>query len=72
MTIKLFLLLVFLAIVTLPDPGERPPELLGIPVIMWLLGIGMALFAAWRYGRIAQLIYEGWEWLSDLWWKVRR
>jgi hypothetical protein len=60
------------ALFCIPDsPGEKTPELWGMPVIMWLFAAGISVFAANRQVRIIRLFFDAWAWAVDLWWRWR-
>jgi hypothetical protein len=59
------LVIILGALFCIPDsPGEKTPEMFGVPCIMWL-------FAANRQVRIIRLFFDAWAWAVDVWWRWR-
>lgn len=72
MVIWICLALAVGALYCIPDPGQRTPELWGIPVILLLFTAGMLVFVINRNLMILRAIFDAWHWAWRLWWRWRR
>ena len=71
MIIVACLAIIVSALFCIPEPGQKTPEMFGVPCIMWLFAAGMAVFAANRQVRITRLFFDAWAWAVDVWWRWR-
>jgi len=60
------------ALFCIPDsPGQKTPEMFGVPCIMWLFAAGMIIFAIHRHLRILRAFFDAWDWAVEVWWRWR-